>query len=86
MRSIEESGRIAVLRLTGEERPLFIYLMLAHKRNDHHHLTKIHTQARLVVLKWIREVEVSISFSIIELNSDSVMRFLINSPHEASKI
>lgn len=44
------------------------------------------TQTGLVVHIWISEVEVPMSFPIIELNSNCVVCFLIHRPDSASEV
>lgn len=44
------------------------------------------TQARLVVLIGIRKVKVPMKLPVIELHSDSMVCFLINSPHSTSQV
>ena len=43
-------------------------------------------QARFIVLKGISEVKVTMGVSVVKLNRDSVVGFLIHRPHETSQV
>lgn len=44
------------------------------------------TQARLVILIRIRKMEIPMKLPVIELHSNGMVRFLINSPHSAGEV
>jgi hypothetical protein len=45
-----------------------------------------YTEACFVVQEGVREVKISVVFAVVELDSDSVMDILVNSPYESRQV